>query len=122
MVLRVHDAYILNLDELPKCVEADGIVWPVWLRVNDAARLFHITPKTLQTWIKTYEIPFAKIGPQFYIEVQVLADFVHQNTYTYDEYRAFHRKRREEWLKTHPNEPYPSGLERDEPNIIDEAM
>jgi excisionase family DNA binding protein len=39
------------------------------LTIEDAADLFQVSPKTVRRWIKTGELPAAKLGGQWRIDV-----------------------------------------------------
>lgn len=73
--------YILRLDDLPKIVEADGTVYPVFLTLRDAARLFGVTPDVLLGWSEKYDLPVLKVGRgarggRFYIEIAKFNDWI----------------------------------------------
>lgn len=72
--------HILNLDDLPKVVQADGQVWPIFLTVRNCARLFHVSPVTVLNWVKENDLPAIKAGSRWYISVSDLNDWVRART------------------------------------------
>ncbi|MDP9011114.1 MAG: hypothetical protein M3O41_00395 [Pseudomonadota bacterium] len=76
--------YILNIDDLPKVVEADEVVYPIFMSIRNAARAFGLPPQTVLTWIKRYDLPVlmdATISPpRAYISVSDLTDWIAANT------------------------------------------
>lgn len=86
----VHDPkYILRLDELPKCVEADGIVWPVFLSLRDTARLFHVQATTVLRWVRQYDLPAVQVGnnnKRWYISLAELNDWIIAHSISGEDY------------------------------------
>lgn len=81
MVVMHPPKYILRLDDLPKIVEADGTVYPVFMTLRDAARLFSVTPGVLSGWAAKYDLPIVKVGGpgpggRIYIEVAKFNDWI----------------------------------------------
>ncbi len=80
---RVPPRFILRLDDLPKIVQADGVVCPIYLSVTEAARLFAIRPKRLRQWLLNGDLPvLVPLGSTntAYISVSDLADWITANT------------------------------------------
>lgn len=95
MVRQVDDLYILQLDELPKCVEADGTIYPIYLPLREASRLFHVNPATLASWVERFGIPVLRASSTMtLVSVADLAEFIRENTFTREEMRARWRTRR----------------------------
>jgi hypothetical protein len=94
VVRRIEDAYILRLDDLPKVVEADGMVFPVLLALREAARVFHVPAQTLRTWIDQYEIPVTVLSGRIFIDVAALNEFITDHSMTPVEYREYKAQQR----------------------------
>lgn len=76
--------YILRLDELPKVVEADGTVYPVFMSLRDAARMFGSTTSALMAWHRNYGFPIVRVGDpdrgRIFIEVAALNDWITEHS------------------------------------------
>lgn len=72
--------YILNLDDLPKVIEADGTVYPIYLTARNVARLFGIDIQTVRAWAQRYEWPVLYVGSANYVPVQFVVDWIAANT------------------------------------------
>lgn len=76
--------YILSLDDLPKVVEADGVVLPIYLSLDNAARCFGVLPNTLRQWIKVAKFPVLRPGGRHvYVNVKELDEWIAANTMHY---------------------------------------
>lgn len=76
-----HDPrYILRLSELPKVVEADAVLLPVFMTIKDTARLFAVTERTIREWGEKYGLPLIRFGPgdkaHTYVEVAAFNDWI----------------------------------------------
>lgn len=84
--------YVLRLDDLPKVVQADGAVYPIYLTLTDCARLFGIQNQTLRQWIERYELPVLRVGKNMtsvYVPVAELETWLARNTTLLSESATF---------------------------------
>lgn len=79
--------YILQIDELPKVIESDGVVYPIYLPAKDAARLFGVTLQTIMSWHRRYGFPLlrmgspdSKFGARNFVEIAALNEFIKANS------------------------------------------
>lgn len=83
-VVTVYDPkYILRLDDLPKCVEADGTVWPVFLTAREMARVFHVRETQVLRWIERFDLPVLHLGRRYYMSVADFNDWLISKTTTF---------------------------------------
>jgi hypothetical protein len=99
VVAFIEDKYILNLDDLPKCVEADGAVYPIFLSFAQAARLFAVSMQTIEAWTERFGIGVLRTdvrgrGHTRYVNVHDLAEFIRENTFTNHQLRERWKQRR----------------------------
>lgn len=81
MPLVYDPKYILRLEDLPKIVESDGVVYPVYMTVRDCARLFGATPEQVKSWIIKSGIPTISFsGLRYYIPVGEFNDWIVANS------------------------------------------
>lgn len=72
--------YILQLDDLPKVIQANGTVTPVYMNVREVSRLFSLTSTVVLEWAKRYEWPVLQIEKYYYVPVQFVCDWIAANT------------------------------------------
>lgn len=94
MALVYEPRYILRLDELPKVVEADDTVYPVFLRLRDTARLFGVNTTSIMRWHEHNGLPILRFGgdalgrgAHVFIEIAKLNDWIRANSAPHPEYK-----------------------------------
>lgn len=80
MAVAITPRFILNLDDIPKVIEAEGRVWPVFMKPRDIARLFDVEYRAVRDWIQAGLITCAKVNGLVYISVDDFNAFVLENT------------------------------------------
>lgn len=80
MAFAHHPKYVLRLADLPKIVQSDKAVYPVFMTPRDAARLFGVDYKVLLGWGEKYGLPLVKFGNKTYIEVAAFNDWIRANS------------------------------------------
>jgi hypothetical protein len=83
MALAHEPKYVLRLSELPKVVESDKALYPVFMTARDAARLFAVSTETLIGWEK-WGLPILRFGKgpaqKVFIEVAAFNDWIRENS------------------------------------------
>lgn len=77
----VHEPrYILRLSDLPKIVQSDKGVFPIYMTVRDVSRAFGVNPQTVRRWIREHDLPVMRAAGSLYIEVAALNDWLRANS------------------------------------------
>ena len=72
--------FILSLDDLPKVVQANGTVYPIYLSLRDVSRMFGLELQTVRKWSKMYDWPCLAVSHVGYVPVQFVVDWIASNT------------------------------------------
>jgi hypothetical protein len=91
--------YVLTPDDLPKVVEADGTIWPIWLEATHAARLFGVSSDQIRMWAATEDFPLYKIGRRLFVQVGEMNDWIAARAVTGGEIRRAIRREAAERMR-----------------------